>query len=162
MFDNMLATILQNCFYTKLSRRIQKCHIRVGNTMEVIDTLEKESQSRKNFRGVYFKYVINLITQKLHFTNFVTFNFSIVAVKCNDTRPVLEILAALGAGFDCASKGEIARVLSYGVCPDAIIYAHPMKQISHLNFAAEMNVKVMTVDSDFELHKIAKYYPSAR
>lgn len=26
------------------------------------------------------------------------------AVKCNDDQTVLEILAALGTGFDCASK----------------------------------------------------------
>lgn len=26
------------------------------------------------------------------------------AVKCNDTTTVLEVLAALGTGFDCASK----------------------------------------------------------
>lgn len=74
----------------------------------------------------------------------------------------VQVLAALGAGFDCASKGEIAQVLSYGVSPEAIIYAHPMKQVSHLNFAAEMNVTVMTVDSDFEMQKIAKHYPNAR
>lgn len=83
-------------------------------------------------------------------------------MKCNDDAAVIQILAALGAGFDCASKGEIARVLSYGASPESIIYANPMKQISHLNFAAEMNVSVMTVDSDFELQKIAKHYPNAR
>lgn len=83
-------------------------------------------------------------------------------MKCNDDAAVIQVLAALGAGFDCASKGEIAQVLSYGVSPEAIIYANPMKQLSHLTFAAEMNVTVMTVDSDFELQKIAKHYPNAR
>lgn len=83
-------------------------------------------------------------------------------MKCNDGAAVIQTLAALGAGFDCASKGEIAQVLSYGVSPEAIIYANPMKQVSHLTFAAEMNVTVMTVDSDFELQKIAKHYPNAR
>lgn len=32
------------------------------------------------------------------------FFVSIVAVKCNDNLIVIEVLAALGTGFDCASK----------------------------------------------------------
>lgn len=75
---------------------------------------------------------------------------------------VIKTLAILGTGFDCASKGEINKVMSYGVAAESIIYANPTKPISHLNFAAEMDVKVMTVDGDFELYKIQKYYPTAR
>lgn len=75
---------------------------------------------------------------------------------------VIQTLAALGTGFDCASKGEIANVFSFGVAPESIIYANPTKPISHLNFAQETNVRIMTVDSDFELQKIAKHYPNAR
>jgi diaminopimelate decarboxylase len=33
--------------------------------------------------------------------------FLISAVKCNDNLLVLEVLAALGANFDCASKVNI-------------------------------------------------------
>lgn len=95
------------------------------------------------------------------FCSYIVF-LLITAVKCNDSPIVIETLAALGTGFDCASKGEIANVLSYGVDPDSIIYANPTKPISHLNFAAEMNVSVMTVDSDFELQKISKHYPNAK
>lgn len=75
---------------------------------------------------------------------------------------VLQTLAMLGTGFDCASKAEISKVLNYGVAPEAIIYANPTKPISHLNFAAETDVTVMTVDSEFEMQKIAKHYPNAR
>ncbi|XP_055316889.1 ornithine decarboxylase 1-like [Sitodiplosis mosellana] len=84
------------------------------------------------------------------------------AVKCNDSPIVLQTLATLGTGFDCASKGEIAMVMNYGVAPQSIIYANPTKPISHLKFAAEMNVSVMTVDSEFELLKIKKHYPDAK
>lgn len=84
------------------------------------------------------------------------------AVKCNDSPVVLQTLAALGTGFDCASKGEIALVMKHGVAPQSIIYANPTKPMSHLKFAAEMNVSVMTVDSDFELLKIKKHYPTAK
>lgn len=72
------------------------------------------------------------------------------------------MLVALGAGFDCASKGEIANVLSFGVSPEKIIYANPTKQISHLNFAAKNHVDMMTVDTDYELIKISKHFPNAK
>lgn len=52
--------------------------------------------------------------------------------------------------------------MSYGVPPESIIYANPTKPKSHLNFASKMDVKVMTVDGDFELYKIQKYYPTAK
>lgn len=85
-----------------------------------------------------------------------------LAVKCNDSPIVIQTLAALGTGFDCASKGEISKVMSFGVAPDSIIYANPTKPISHLEFAAQMNVRVMTVDSDFEIYKIHKHFPDAK
>nr|AIZ03430.1 ornithine decarboxylase [Mayetiola destructor] len=83
------------------------------------------------------------------------------AVKCNDSPIVIQTLASLGTGFDCASKGEISKVISHGVAADSIIYANPTKPISHLKFSAEMEVRTMTVDGDFELYKIHKHYPAA-
>lgn len=74
---------------------------------------------------------------------------------------ILQTLAALGASFDCASKGEISKVMALGVSPDSIIYANPTKPSSHIHFAAKMNIRRMTVDNDFELIKIAKIFPTA-
>lgn len=85
-----------------------------------------------------------------------------IAVKCNDSSVVIQTLAAFGTGFDCASKGEIAKVQSFGVPAESIIFANPTKPISHLKYAAENNVDLMTVDSDFELYKIQQHYPNAR
>lgn len=84
------------------------------------------------------------------------------AVKCNDTNVVLATLAALGVGFDCASKGEIAKVLDLGVHPDRIIFANPTKPGSHIRHAAKENVKTMTFDSEIELSKIKLFYPEAK
>ena len=75
---------------------------------------------------------------------------------------VIQILASLGAGFDCASKSEISKAIDCGANPESIIYANPTKSISHLKFSKEMNVKVMTVDNEFEIHKIHKFYRDAR
>lgn len=84
------------------------------------------------------------------------------AVKCNDTEVVCATLATLGASFDCASKGEIAKILALGVSPDRIIFANPMKPSSHLRYASANNVKTMTFDSEIELHKIRKFCPDAK
>ena len=51
------------------------------------------------------------------------------AVKCNDDARIVNVLAQLGCGFDCASKGEISMVLGQGVAPTDIIFAHPAKQV---------------------------------
>ncbi|RWS31174.1 hypothetical protein B4U80_09988, partial [Leptotrombidium deliense] len=84
------------------------------------------------------------------------------AVKCNDSRHVIEILAALGIGFDCASKNEIVDVLSIGVTPNRIIYANPCKRKSHIEYAVKENVNLMTFDNEEELYKIADCAPNAK
>ncbi|XP_045604602.1 ornithine decarboxylase [Procambarus clarkii] len=84
------------------------------------------------------------------------------AVKCNDNPTVLELLAALGIGFDCASKAEMQKVLQAGVEPSRIIYAHPCKPVSHLRQASKFNIPLMTFDNETELHKVKAYYPSAQ
>ena len=58
------------------------------------------------------------------------------AVKCNDSRAIVSTLAAIGTGFDCASKTEIQLVQGLGVPPERIIYANPCKQVSQIKSAA--------------------------
>lgn len=84
------------------------------------------------------------------------------AVKCNDDDRIVSLLAELGAGFDCASKGEIAAVQAHGVPSDKIIYANPYKQPSHLQYAAETGVDMLTFDSLDELIKISQLHPTAQ
>lgn len=83
------------------------------------------------------------------------------AVKCNPDPMVLRLLAAMGTGFDCASKAEIDQVLSIGVDPTRIIYAQPCKTRSYIRHASSKNVAQMTFDNTDELHKIAALYPGA-
>jgi len=83
------------------------------------------------------------------------------AVKCNDDPEIVATLAALGAGFDCASKGEMSMVLAQGVAPRDIIFAHPAKQVSHILYAKEKGVARMTFDNEDELEKVAAHYPAA-
>ncbi|XP_076038818.1 ornithine decarboxylase-like isoform X2 [Oratosquilla oratoria] len=84
------------------------------------------------------------------------------AVKCNDNEDVLEVLAALGTGFDCASKSEIQKVLDMNVDPSNIILANPCKPASHIRYAAVNGVPLMTFDNEAELHKVKALYPQSR
>ncbi|XP_058128090.1 ornithine decarboxylase 1-like [Anopheles ziemanni] len=84
------------------------------------------------------------------------------AVKCNDDPRILQTLITLGLGFDCASKGELERMLDFGVKPERIIFAQPAKSIPSLLYARSKQVSVMTFDSAVELEKIHQYYPEAQ
>jgi ornithine decarboxylase len=84
------------------------------------------------------------------------------AVKCNPTPIVLELLSALGIGFDCASKAEIDSVLNLGVSPKNIIYANPCKTKSFIRHAADVGVDLMTFDNELELYKIRQFHPNAK
>ncbi|QDS67583.1 Ornithine decarboxylase [Venturia effusa] len=83
------------------------------------------------------------------------------AVKCNPDPQVLRLLAELGTGFDCASKGEIEQVLGMGIEASRIIYAQPCKTKSHLRYAAKSGVKQMTFDNVDELYKAKQLFPGA-
>ncbi|KAJ7623926.1 ornithine decarboxylase [Mycena polygramma] len=84
------------------------------------------------------------------------------AVKCNPDPYVLRLLAALGAGFDCASNGEISQILALGIDPARIIFANPCKAVSFVRNAGKLGVDTMTFDNVDELYKIARAHPGAQ
>lgn len=84
-----------------------------------------------------------------------------MAVKANPDTVLLRLLASLGTGIDCASRGEVEIVLGLGVEPGRIIYAHPCKPNSHIRYAQREGVKKMTFDSIDELLKIKAIFPDA-
>lgn len=81
------------------------------------------------------------------------------AIKCNPDAGIVRLLAALGAGFDCASLGEVKQVLDLGVSPSRIIFAHPCKRPCDIRYAREHGVGLTTFDTESELLKISKLYP---
>lgn len=105
--------------------------------------------------------VNNLMKQHQMWTKNIPQVKPFYAVKCNDSDVVLKVLSNLGTGFDCASKIEIQKVLSLGVPPEKIIFAHTTKQISHIAYARKFGVKKMTFDSLEELLKIERIFPEA-
>ncbi len=62
------------------------------------------------------------------------------AVKANPHPELLARFAALGAAFDCASAGELARVRD--LAPGRIFYAGPGKRDEELRLALELGVRI--------------------
>jgi ornithine decarboxylase len=83
------------------------------------------------------------------------------AVKCNDDPEIVKTLSDLGTGMDCATKGEISMAIGLGVRPEDIIFAHPAKQPSHIQYAKSKGISKMTFDNVDELVKIHKEHPNA-
>jgi ornithine decarboxylase len=72
---------------------------------------------------------------------------------------LLRILAALGCGFDCASRGEIDQIVGNGLAPgDQVIYANPCKTRAYIQHADQMGVRRMTFDSVEELAKVREHH----
>lgn len=76
------------------------------------------------------------------------------AVKTNHDHIIVAVLAALGTGFDCASRKEIEQVRSLGVDPSRIIFANTRKPSSSVEFSKNKGVHLYTFDSIEELSKI--------
>ncbi|KAH6901269.1 ornithine decarboxylase [Coprinopsis sp. MPI-PUGE-AT-0042] len=85
------------------------------------------------------------------------------AVKCNPDPYVIRLLAALGAGFDCASLNEISTVLNVGgIDPSRVIFANPCKAVSFIRNAGKLGVDMMTFDNADELYKVSRSNPRAK
>ena len=84
------------------------------------------------------------------------------AVKSNPDANIMRLLATLGCNFDCASKNEMANVLAIVENPGRIIFANPCKVSSHLKYACENKIAMMTFDCVEELEKIYNIYPEAQ
>jgi len=84
------------------------------------------------------------------------------AIKCNNDTAIVKTLGSLGVNFDCASKNEIQQVLDMGFDCSRIIYANPTKMKSHITFARNAGVDLMTFDNKDELKKVAEVNPNAK
>ncbi|PYH75630.1 putative ornithine decarboxylase [Aspergillus uvarum CBS 121591] len=84
------------------------------------------------------------------------------AVKCNDNKTLLALLAGKGLGFDCASQKEMQQILQCAVDPEDIIFASPQKAENHILYAHEQRIQKTVVDSEEELRKLARLAPSMK
>ena len=64
------------------------------------------------------------------------------AVKANPHPELLRLLADLGAGFDCASEGELRRVAALALPPGRVFFAGPGKREAELALALRLQVRI--------------------
>lgn len=84
------------------------------------------------------------------------------AIKSNPDPVILNLLAKLGCGYDCASRDEIILARNTGVPDEKIIYANPCKNVESLQYARSCDVDTLTFDCKNELDKIKVVHPDAR
>ena len=81
------------------------------------------------------------------------------AVKCNPDPVLIQTLAELGCGFDCASPREIGLAKQF-VDTGRIIYANPCKRPKDIEYASREEIQITTFDSICEIEKMAQYAPN--
>ncbi|XP_078495643.1 uncharacterized protein LOC144751193 [Ciona intestinalis] len=120
-------------------------------------------QKLKEWDSSFYIGDLGQVVQNLHmWTKHMPHIRPYYAMKCNSLQPVVQLLASLGVGFDCASKSEIESALKCGVKPDDILFAVPCKMFSHIEYACRTGVRTMTFDNADELHKIKRIHPTGR
>jgi diaminopimelate decarboxylase len=78
------------------------------------------------------------------------------AVKANGNLAVIRTLAALGAGADVVSEGELRRALAAGVPPDRIVFSGVGKSRDELAFALTQGIAQINVESEPELEALSQ------
>jgi len=83
------------------------------------------------------------------------------AVKANADVEVLKVINRMGLGFEIASEGELAVLLSIGVEPSRIITSNPIKSFRFMRMAAECGLSYFSFDSKDEVMKMRDYVPGS-
>ena len=78
------------------------------------------------------------------------------SVKANSNIAVLNLLAALGAGFDIVSGGELQRVLRAGGDPTKIVFSGVGKSEQEIRMALQAGIGCFNVESTAELELIQR------
>jgi ornithine decarboxylase len=84
------------------------------------------------------------------------------AVKANPHPGILETLAAEGAGFDVASRGECLAAVAAGANPrEDLIFADTVKDPRQIAHAHSIGLDDFTFDNASEITQIARHAPGA-
>lgn len=76
------------------------------------------------------------------------------AVKANSNLGILSVFAALGAGFDIVSGGELARVIAAGGDPAKVVFSGVGKSRAEMRQALEAGIRCFNVESAAELERL--------
>jgi diaminopimelate decarboxylase len=105
-------------------------------------------------------YVYSAATLRRHFTAFDSAfsalpHLTCYSVKANSNLSVLKTLAAMGAGMDIVSGGELYRALAAGVDPQKIVYSGVGKRASEIEEALKAGILMFNVESTGELERLS-------
>jgi diaminopimelate decarboxylase len=78
------------------------------------------------------------------------------AIKANSNQAVIKTLAALGAGMDVVSEGELRRARAAGVPADRIIFAGVGKTRAEMAYALGEGILGFNVESEPELDALSE------
>jgi diaminopimelate decarboxylase len=78
------------------------------------------------------------------------------AVKANSNQAVLATLAALGAGMDIVSEGELRRARAAGVPGSRIIFSGVGKTQAEMSLGLQENILCFNVESEPELEALSR------
>jgi len=76
-------------------------------------------------------------------------------MKANSNQAVIKTLAALGAGADVVSGGELARALAAGISPDKIMFSGVGKTAAEVARAVDAGILCINVESEAELELLS-------
>ena len=77
------------------------------------------------------------------------------AMKANSNQAVLKTFAALGAGMDVVSEGELRRARAVGVPGSKITFSGVGKTDQEINYALDQSIYCFNVESEPELRRIS-------
>ena len=78
------------------------------------------------------------------------------AVKANSNQAVIRTFAALGAGADVLSEGELRRALAAGVPPEKVVFSGVGKSRDEMAFALNAGIGQFNVESLPELRQLSE------
>ncbi len=77
------------------------------------------------------------------------------AMKANSNQAVLKTLAALGAGMDVVSEGELRRARAAGVPGERIVFSGVGKTAAEMNLGLDEGILCFNVESEPELEALS-------
>jgi diaminopimelate decarboxylase len=78
------------------------------------------------------------------------------AMKANSNQAVLKTIAALGAGMDVVSEGELRRALAAGVPARKVVFSGVGKTAKEMAFALREGIACFNVESEPELELLSQ------
>ena len=99
-----------------------------------------------------------LVQRYTDFANAFSHNRATIcyAVKANGNLAVIRTLAALGAGADVVSEGELRRALAAGMPTDRIVFSGVGKSRAELAYALTQGIVQINVESEPELEALSE------